>query len=402
MVLEGESPPFREEEIVFCHRAARWLELARLGRRTLDSLSHLGESVDASTPQDQTVAVRLPTIQEQAPQRPELMLRSLSTMMDAGIPLHEALSFLASSQFNPSISAAGERMARQLAQGERLSCAMEFEAFNPYLTGLVRVGEETGSLDLVLRIVADYLERSRKLAQALKSALVYPAILVTGSLILLVVGPAWLLEGHFAMLKDSDVALPVLTRAVMELSALFRSAPFWTILSSLVVWAAVGLSNQARRRALLQRLARIPWVGEILRLSALARFARALSISLRAGMTALDALSLSAEVTDDRSLKSAVDKARQSLIEGASLSDSLGNTGYFSPTFKAFLEVGEQSGRLEELLSLIADATEQDLKLTVAAFNALLEPLLLFLVGAFTALVLVATMSPTISLLESL
>lgn len=325
-------------------------------------------------------------------------------MVSAGVPLHESLHYLAESSEEPKDRVICKGLAQQLSSGVRFSKALEKfpSAFDSYQLGLIAVAEKTGALSQVLRIIAEHLERSQELSRRLKSALVYPMILVSGALALLVVAPAWLLEGHFTMLRESGQALPFLTRALIRWSDLCRSP--WILALGIAV---IGIMLQLRRSQGLQAKIRneihpVPTLGRIPQLISTARFARSFSLALKAGLTALQAIPLCVRSTGDTLLIARGDQISSALKSGDTLPDSLDAAGFFPPGFIQVLVAGDESGKITSVLDLMAKLYEFEIKNATQQLTALLEPLLLLLIGVFVGLVLVATMQPTISLLQNL
>jgi type IV pilus assembly protein PilC len=337
-------------------------------------------------------------------ERPAVFFRSLSTMVGAGISLMQALHLMASSSPSEDDRALCEQAATRIAQGWTLSAACyEFpRVFTPYMIGLIRMGEKTGALPQVLNTIADHLEKNEALQLKLRSAITYPLVLSAGALLLLCVGPSFLLEGQLTMLRQSGEPLPPLTQALVVWTAICQSPLSWALLVAsglAAVWASRVPSYQ---RYWSWKFYSAPLISKFTKLSSCARFARALKIALQVGLPILEALPLSAEATGDPVLRSRIGTAHEELAEGESLRTSLEMVLFFPTTFCALVEVGEEAGKLPAMLSLSADFAEMELDIALRAVTTLIEPILLLAMGIFTALVLVATLQPTLSLLRTL
>lgn len=335
---------------------------------------------------------------------PAVFFRSLATMIAAGIAIHEALQLLADSEDDPNSAQLIALVGQGVCTGRTLSiCLADFpRTFTPYLVGLIRVGEMTGSLVTILETIAVHGEKSEALRMKLKSSITYPAVLVAGSFLMLLVGPSWLLEGQLTMLRQSGQPLPTLTRLMILWTEVCKSPLFIAALGLAAGALYSGLRSKRRREALFLRLHQVPVLSNLLVLAAAARFSRALEIALRAGLPILQALPLSAAATGDPLLIRRMEVVKKELIAGDTLAQALSSIAFFPPTFFHLVESGEESGKLPTMLALIADFSEMELDLALKQATTLVEPLLLMVMGIFTALVLVATLQPTISLLQVL
>lgn len=388
-----EPQGFSQEEIRFCFRCARWWELRRLGRATSAKPEFLVEEVA------EKVEAGLVSERPSRLSQPLVFFRSLATMVGSGISLFAALEFLEASFIGGDRKVCGE-LAQQVSQGARLSQAMSGR-FESHLVGLIRVAERTGALVGALEMAAEHVERNQRLRAHLKSTLTYPLLLATGALIMLLVAPAWLLEGHLVMLRQSGTALPWATQVLAGWSAFCRSPLLLPVLvlSGMTAWQT--LRRPDVRRAFRRRARYWPGVGKVVRLYASVRFARTLSIGLKAGLNVLEALPLCGQTSGDPEIEELVEEARERLMAGQTLSGSLDVGGVFERGFLQLVAVGESSGRTPQMLEYCADFDERELNLALEQMLTLLEPLLLLGIGVFTAFVLVATMQPTLTLISS-
>ncbi|MCA9779266.1 MAG: type II secretion system F family protein, partial [Candidatus Eremiobacteraeota bacterium] len=326
------------------------------------------------------------------------------TMINAGLPLHESLYFLGESADDEGSRSVATELADGISRGRRLSVVMgDFpKAFTPYHLGLVRIGENTGSLALVLKITAEHLEKSRGLTQKIKSALTYPMVLIAGTLLLLTIAPSWLLQGQLEMLKSSKVELPFLTRGLLAWSD-FCQSPLFLLLVAGVVGAAVALGrNRSWRKKAIVFSHSVPGLGKIVRTAGAARFARALCISMKAGVSLLEAVTLSAQSTGDPVLEDTMKKVRGRLMEGETLAECFGGAMVLPDGFAQVMAAGEQSGKVVSLLELMADLYDMEVEAAISSLTVMLEPMLLLFIGIFTAIVLMATLQPTILVLQAL
>lgn len=319
-----------------------------------------------------------------------IFFRSLSTLFAAGIPLARALSILSTQSEDARMAAVAEGLHRQVVMGQALSKAMEnTRVFTSFQVRMVAVAERTGRLGGVLEHVADYQEVVQRDRVRLRSALAYPALVLTGCLITLFVLPGFLMSGQFQLLRELKVPLPWLTRCV---SALAHPAG----VVALLALAGVGL-------ALLKRSwRRLPLVRNILRCQALSQFALALSMQLDAGVLPHDGMLEAAATTEHPELERAAALAAGQLVEGETLRDSLAASEFFPRVFLEMVEVGEESGQVADILMWLSRMYQEELEATLGTLAAMLEPLVMLVLGVIAGVVMLATMLPMVRALEAL
>ncbi len=264
------------------------------------------------------------------------------------------------------------------------------------------MGEQTGALAQVLETISTHAEKSAALRMKLRSATIYPGILTLGSLLLMLIGPPYLLQGHLTMLSQSGTELPWSTRALIGWNGVLRS-PFFVLGALLVsVGLVLVLGDRGRRRGLWLWLHRVPILEALLKQMATARFCQGLEVALKAGMPVIQALPLVAFASNDPLLEERISVATQRLAHGESVSRSLAAMDFFQSGFASLLESGEEAGKLPLALGTLAHFAEMHLDATLERFTTLIEPVILLFMGAVTAAVLVATLTPTITILQTL
>ena len=325
-------------------------------------------------------------------------------MISAGIPIHHALGLLAESSDSEDDQRTLSNITLGVAGGRTLSICLNDhpEAFSDYIVGLVRVGEKTGALAHILETIADHTEKSEALRLKLRSAVTYPAFLILGALTLMLLGPSYLLEGQLVMLRQSGQELPFLTRLMIGWTDFVTSPLFLLVAALLVALLSSAVATPEKRKAWVLRLHQVPILEEFLKLVATARFSRSLEIALKSGVPALQALPLAATATADPLLQSRMETVKRELIAGDTMSGSLSSISFFAPGFTELVHSGEEAGKVPVMLALIAQFAELELELAVRRATTLIEPTILLGMGIFTAIVLVATLQPTISLLQTL
>lgn len=333
-----------------------------------------------------------------------LFLQSLSTMVEAGIPLHQALEHLSPAD---EIGSACGQMAEFIASGRTFSRALAADPELPELyQRMVEVGERSGNLSRILSELAAHEERSQQRQLRLRSILTYPAVVSLFAALVMMILPPFVLEGQFEMIRNSGVTPPALTLWVMAFSSVVRSPIFLICLAALLLLACIqiprSLKEPRRRRWWFRWGLRLPGVSRLLFLLGATRFAESLRLQLEAGLPLLEALEAAGAATGNPYFARSMRRATKELEEGSSVSDSLAQSGWFDPTFLSLVEVGEETGRLPALLGWNAKILEEEFDYAVECYTAMVEPLVLLFLGFSVGILVIATLMPTIAVLQSL
>lgn len=328
--------------------------------------------------------------------------RQLATLVGAAVPLVESLRALADQVEHPTLKPVLARVRERVNEGASLADALADHPriFTPLYVNMVRSGEASGALDIVLGRLADFTEKQARLRGRLGAAMIYPIIMLvvgTGILAFLL---SYVVPQITQVFAEQKVVLPWLTRALLAVTDVLRG--YWWLILGLVAAAALGLDRYRRTpkgRETLDRLwLRLPVFGRLVRMAAVARATRTLSTLLGAGVQMLPALGIVAAVVDNRVLAGAIEAARTRVAEGESLSEPLRRSGQFPPIVTHMIAVGERSGELEAMLSKVADAYDEVVETRIAALTALLQPVMILAMGAVVLLVVLAILLPIIDM----
>lgn len=324
--------------------------------------------------------------------------RRLSLLFSSGVPIHKALSMFGPE--DPMFSAT-EEVSRQIVRGQRLSEAMRArpDAFPPLAVELIRAGESTGALALILETYADYLEAMLRLRRQVESALIYPALVVLWTFLVTVVLAVVLLPRQRELLASLGVDPPWLTRAVMGAGDLILNRWVLILLLGALAAQAFWLAPTGQRRAWLQSL---PIVRGIVEKASTYRllFGMSLMLEVGAGYRAMPQLAALAQnpAMEARFLE-ALDLMKS---EGVLFSQAATRVGLFSPLARHLIRFGEEHGRLATLLRQTARVTEDELVAQLTTLASLAEPVAMLFLGGVVGLIVVASVLPTAQVLRSL
>jgi type IV pilus assembly protein PilC len=310
--------------------------------------------------------------------------RQFSTMLGAGLPLVQTLATLAE-QSPEGLAEIAVDLRRQVEAGQSLSAALERfpRTFGRLYVALVRAGEVSGNLEVILDRLAGYLERADSLRRRVTNALTYPAVILS-MVILLGMGFLVFIIPLFEGIYDNFGAqLPLPTQVVVALSTFFRD--YWWILALVIAAVAFFVKfygDTAEGRLRLDRAKMgAPVFGKLFVRVAVARFTRTLGTLVRSGVPIMDGLAITAATVGNRVLERAVLETRRAVAEGRTFAEPLAETEVFPPMVVAMIAVGERTGRLEEMLNRVAEFYDDEVEVAVANLSALLEPLLMIILG---------------------
>jgi general secretion pathway protein F len=337
-----------------------------------------------------------------APERLARLARELSVMLAAGLKLDHALASVARTRDLRALAPSLTAVLEEVRPGSTLSDALARrpELMPPYATGMIRAGEAAGALGPVLGSLAVLAERRAKSARAVRAALTYPAILAATAMLSIaalftVVLPQ--LEPLFAGAEDR---LPAVTVIVIAASRLFREYGAWA-LGGLIAAGLAGrlaLAMPETRRNLDGLLIRLPLAGSLIRRIEGGRFARLMSTLLRAGLSAPDALELARGAAVNGAFADALADVRAALIEGQGIAGPLAAGTVFPPVILDLARVGEDTGRLAEVMGHAADILEDEAEAEIQRNIALLGPLLTIGLGGLIAFVIAAVVLAILSM----
>lgn len=333
-----------------------------------------------------------------------IFVRQFATMIDAGLPLVQCLEILQEQQENANFKRVIRQIKKSVEEGSTLSDAIKAhpKVFDNLFHNLVAAGEVGGILDVILNRLAAYIEKMAKLKKKVKSALTYPAIVVSIAVIVVAVILIFVIPVFSKLFTDAGVKLPAMTLIVMNLSDFVKRYIHWIVLGLvLVVIGLRRIGKTPRGRDLYDRMyLRSPVFGILLRKIAVARFTRTLGTMLSSGVPILDGLEVVASTAGNTVVEKAIRAARTSISEGRPVAEPLEETQVFPPMVTQMIAVGEATGALDNMLGKIADFYDEEVDTAVGSLTSMLEPLLILFLGVTIGFLLVAMYLPIFQLAD--
>ncbi len=331
-----------------------------------------------------------------------LLTRQFGVLLHAGMPLVESLGALLEQTSKPRLQAAIYEIRDKVNSGANLADAMgeHPRIFTPLYVNMVRAGEVSGALEGVLLRLAEILERQAKLKAQMISTLAYPAFMSCFALGVIVFLMMVIMPRIIKIFEKQHAKLPFITEMMISLSTFVGR--YWI----LIVFAIFGLyalwrfwvSREEGRRRWDRMKLRFPIYGGLHLKLVCARFSRTLGTMLQSGLTMLPALEVVNTILDNRHIQSHMDDVKAGVRRGRDLAVPLKETGLFPPMLIHMIELGQRSGEIEDMLIRVADTYDDDVRVTLDAIVALVEPVIIIVMGIFVGLLVLAILLPILTM----
>jgi type IV pilus assembly protein PilC len=334
-----------------------------------------------------------------------IFTRQFATMIAAGLPLVQSLSILSEQTENPRFATVITAVLNDIQAGQTLADAMKRhpKIFTDLYVNMIAAGEAGGILDVILDRLAVFLEKNDALIRKIKGAMTYPAVMlfvvIAATTILL-----WKVVPVFAgIFTDAGMALPMPTMVVLSISEFLQSYIHLLVMGVIAFFFALRQYHKTSsgRLVLDKMLLRMPVLGSLIRKSAVSRFTRTLGTLVSSGVSILEGLEITARTAGNRVVHDAVMRSRASIAGGATISDPLKASGVFPPMVVQMINVGEQTGGLDEMLSKIADFYDDEVDAAVSALTSVLEPIMIVVMGVVIGGMVVAMYLPMFDLINT-
>lgn len=343
-------------------------------------------------------SIHLP-IQKKVNQRSiAIFTRQLATMIDAGLPLVQSLDILSSQQENKTFKNIIREIREDVEGGSTFAGALKKHpgTFDDLYTNLVVAGEEGGILDNILTRLANYIEKAEALKKKVKSAMIYPAIIVSVAILVVIILMIFVIPVFETMFKSAGQALPLPTLIVLTMSKMIKKYMI-VILPAVILFVFLfkKFYKTEAGKTLIDRLTlKLPVFGMLLKKVAVARFARTLGTLVSSGVPILDGLMIVSKTAGNRTIETAIMNARASIREGETIAEPLGRSDIFPPMVIQMISVGESTGALDSMLTKIADFYDDEVDVAVSNLTSLLEPFLMVFLGVVIGGVVIAMYLP--------
>jgi len=327
-----------------------------------------------------------------------IFTRQLATMIDAGLPLVQSLDILSSQQEHKAFKNIIRDIREDVEGGSTFAGALKKHpaTFDDLYTNLVVAGEEGGILDNILTRLANYIEKAEALKKKVKSAMIYPAIIVSVAILVVIILMIFVIPVFETMFKSAGQALPLPTLIVLTMSKIIKKYIVVIIPAAILfVFLFKKFYKTEAGKTLIDRLTlKLPVFGMLLKKVAVARFARTLGTLVSSGVPILDGLLIVSKTAGNRTIETAIMNARTSIREGETIAEPLGRSNIFPPMVIQMISVGESTGALDSMLTKIADFYDDEVDVAVSNLTSLLEPFLMVFLGVVIGGVVIAMYLP--------
>jgi general secretion pathway protein F len=328
--------------------------------------------------------------------------RQIATLLRAGIPLADALGALVEQVANIRLKTPLSEIRTAVNEGQALADALAKhpKLFDELFVSMVRAGELAGNLDEVLSRLADFLEASQKLKSKIQGAMIYPMVMVVVGTGIMGVLMIKVIPEITSMFTQQGKTLPLNTRFLIGSSAFLGKYWLWIFFSMIagVILFRRWIKSKEGMPVWHRFVLKLPVLGELIRTINVGRFSRTLGTMLQSGVPMLRSLETGKQIVGNVLIKDAIEDAKKAVMEGESLAVTLKRSGQFPPTMIHMVSVGEKAGQLEQMLERVAITYESEVDTKLSRFTALLEPIMLVIMGGAVAFIVFSILQPIMDL----
>jgi type IV pilus assembly protein PilC len=335
--------------------------------------------------------------------------RQLSTLQDAGLPILRSLKILEEQQKPGTMKNVLSGMTEHIEGGATLSesCSNFPKAFNRLYVNMVAAGEAGGVLDVILQRLAEFMEKAQRLKKKLIGAMIYPIVVVTFALSIVVGIMIIVIPKFKEIFADFNVTLPNVTLVLMGTSdwVVLGTPPGWAIIlfGPFALMAAYKLirSNNTGRYVVDFTMLKIPVLGNLIEKTSVSRFSRTLGTLISAGVPILEAVTITRDTAGNEIYVRALNEVHDSIREGESLAAPLRSSKVCDGLVTNMIDVGEETGELDKMLLRIADNYEEEIDVAVSSLVSLIEPIMVVVLGGIVGFIVIALFMPLVQLISS-
>ena len=334
-----------------------------------------------------------------------IFTRQFATMINSGLPLVQSLDILAEQSENQHLRKVIQEVLYDVESGNTLADAMgrHPKVFTDLYVNMVAAGEAGGILDTILLRLATFLEKNDALVRKIKGAMIYPGVIFTVAGLAVVILLIFVIPTFQNMFESAGIPLPFMTQLVIDMSG-FLQAFWWACgigIIALVVIIRQVYSTDGGKLFIDRILLNLPILGDLQRKAAVARFTRTLGTLVSSGVSILEGLEITAKTAGNRVIHDAVMGSRTSIAGGETIAGPLKESGVFPPMVVQMINVGEQTGGLDEMLTKIADFYDEEVDAAVEALLAAMEPIMIVVLGVVVGGMIVAMYLPIFDMINA-
>jgi type IV pilus assembly protein PilC len=325
--------------------------------------------------------------------------RQFETMLKAGVSVTTAINILSKQSTNEKLRAALRKVEENVRKGDSLSNSMKnCEAkFPNILIRMVEVGELSGTLGNVMESMAVYFEKETKMNGKVKSALIYPAVLLSFTIIVVVFILTFIMPMFVSMFKDSGTELPAITKFLLGISSFLQNHGLLLLISivSIMVAFKVTISKEPRFIRFMSKVKlKVPVIRGLMLKNIVSRFTRTLSTVLKAGVPLVKALEVIETVVENKIAEEEVKRIKAMVIQGEGLSKPMMESNLFPKMLASMVNIGEESGSLDNILIKTSEFYDDELEREIQTFTSLIEPVMLIFMGVIVGFVIISIITP--------
>lgn len=328
--------------------------------------------------------------------------RQLATLLNAGIPLAQAMSALIEQSQIADLEAAFRDIREKLTSGHSFAESLSYHPhyFPDLYVNMVKAGEASGSLDRVLHRLADYLQGQARIRNRIAAALAYPIVMIMVGVVIVIILMAFVVPKVLAVVERTGQSIPLPTM-ILKTSADFLGS-YWYIpafgILALAILHRLGMRREEYRYRKDKFMLKLPVLGDLFRKTAVSRFAVSMSTLLKSGVPVLEALRIVKDIVGNEVLSRVLDTVQKRIIEGTDISTPIKKSGVFPPVVGYMIAVGEQSGQLEDMLDQVATAYDEEIEVQTQKVTSLMEPLIIVAMAVVVGFIVISVMLPILKI----
>jgi type IV pilus assembly protein PilC len=335
-----------------------------------------------------------------------VMTRQLATLITAGLPLLRALELIHKQERNPVFKGILADIAQSVSQGNNLSEALQAhpKVFDRLFVNMIRAGEAGGVLDKVLDRLAKFREKASRIQKKVKSAMVYPAVVVTVAVVIVFILMVKVVPSFQNLLSGQKTQMPALTAFVVGISNALVT--YWYVTPIAIVGLVVGfkawLASPKGKEIFDRIIFKLPKVGGFVQIVSVSRFARTFGTLMASGVPILQSINITRDTLDNVVIANSLERVHDRVRDGEPLSVPLEQTGVFPQMVTSMIQVGEETGQLPEMLNRVADIYDEEVDNAVGALTSIIEPVLIVGLAVVVGTIVLAMFLPLIALITKM